>query len=720
MNDNGINHAERARSLAFLLESAAQVLGTEDAALGTWLVRLKHLAVAGDGTLRVAVAGTVKSGKSTLVNALVGRDVLKRGAGIITSLVTRVRAGPEPAARILLKGWNEVNREVADAALFLGASPEGTAPDLRSGEDRARMAGVLAELGDDAFGEGGFFDKNVALLRAYLDGYERVSPLLEDEPTELVLGPDAFSRHREFAGADALAVYVDDLTLELPGLPFSGDVEIGDCQGYDSPNPRHMEKVQEYLLESHLVLYVVSSRVGLREADLRFLRDIKALGLADTTRFVLNADLGELESAGELVEMGHAVSAQVAALVPAPGPVYTVSALRALLEARARNGEELGRKDRLLLELWAESPAAEVDAYDRFLEWLAAEVDRGRQERLRAVREDAARRAAGALRSRVEAALVLLDRRAEDLSAERAALDEARSRVERTLAGFGEGLRSVAGRLRTDLFAAVDRVFHPPGGVLAEEVIRAVAALEPSADALEPKDRKRIDRQMSRIYQEMKTAFHQYKVEEVNPRAVEQIRRIWAETTEALGKAARGPADLLVASVEGYRAEAARYGVAVPPLDLPDLDPSIGRRVIPLFSSVAYAPADHTVDRALAFASQWTRKLATGWTRRLLGRAERKGFVASLLEDGVAAVRELLDEEVRSNLLNYNEQLKYQVLGPGLEALVDAWADAYRETVEALVLDLGALSERLEREGSGQADLEPRLRGILDALEPLS
>ncbi len=720
MNDNGNDHAERARSLAFLLESAAQILGPGDSALDTWLVRLKHLAVSGDGTLRVAVAGTVKSGKSTLVNALVGRDVLKRGAGIITSLVTRVRAGPEPAARILLKGWNAVNREVADAALFLGAGRGGAAPDLRSEEDRARMADALAGLGDDAFGEGGFFDKNVALLQAYLDGYERVAPLLEDEPTELVLGPDAFSRHREFAGADAMAVYVDDLTLELPGLPFSGEVEIGDCQGYDSPNPRHMEKVQEYLLESHLVLYVVSSRVGLREADLRFLRDIKALGLAATTRFVVNADLGELESAEELVAVARTVSEQVAALVPSPGPVHTVSALRALLEARARGGEDLGRKDRLLLELWAESPAAGLDAYDRFLEWLAGEVDRGREERLRAVREDAARRAAGALRSRVEAALVLLERRSEDLTAEREALEQARHRVERTLAGFGEGLRSVAGRTRADLFAAVDRVFHPPGGVLAEQVIRAVAALEPPEGALEPEDRKRIDRQMSRIYQEMKTAFHQYKVEEVNPRAVEQIRRIWGEATASLERAARGPADLLVASVEGYRAEAARYGVAVPPLELPELDPTTGKRVIPLFSAVSYAPADHAVDRALTFASQWTRKLATGWTRRLLGRAERKGFVASVLEDGAAAVRELLDEEVRSNLLNYNEQLKYQVLGPGLEALVDGWIEAYRETVDALVLDLGALSERLEQEGSGRADLEPRLRGILDALGPLS
>ncbi|MBW2656021.1 MAG: dynamin family protein, partial [Deltaproteobacteria bacterium] len=37
------------------------------------------------GRLKIAVVGVIKSGKSTLVNALVGKELVKRGAGVITS-----------------------------------------------------------------------------------------------------------------------------------------------------------------------------------------------------------------------------------------------------------------------------------------------------------------------------------------------------------------------------------------------------------------------------------------------------------------------------------------------------------------------------------------------------------------------------------------------------------------------------------------------------------
>jgi polynucleotide 5'-kinase involved in rRNA processing len=49
----------------------------------------------GDQTLRIAVVGPVKCGKSTFINALQERDLLRRGAGIITAFITRIRAGSE-------------------------------------------------------------------------------------------------------------------------------------------------------------------------------------------------------------------------------------------------------------------------------------------------------------------------------------------------------------------------------------------------------------------------------------------------------------------------------------------------------------------------------------------------------------------------------------------------------------------------------------------------
>ncbi len=49
-----------------------------------------------EDTCRLAMVGAVKSGKSTMINALVGQDLLRRGAGILTAMITRVQPGPEP------------------------------------------------------------------------------------------------------------------------------------------------------------------------------------------------------------------------------------------------------------------------------------------------------------------------------------------------------------------------------------------------------------------------------------------------------------------------------------------------------------------------------------------------------------------------------------------------------------------------------------------------
>jgi len=709
---------DRARSLLFLAGTVRELLGEGAEAVPPWEARLQSLGGDAEG-LRVAVAGTVKSGKSTLVNALIGGDVLKRGAGIVTSLVTRVRPGPNLVARMRLKGWAEVNREATDAALFLGAGEDGRPVDLRSARDRELLEKALGELGDEILGEGGFFDKNVALLKAYLQGQARVARLLGDDPRIVEFGPDEFEKHRDFAGHDALAAYVDDLVLEIPGLPFPGECELADCQGYDSPNPRHMEMVQQYLLGAHLVVYVVSSRVGLREADLRFLRDIKALGLVESTRFVLNADLGEHGSAEDLTLLRDRVAAELRALA-GDVPIHTFSALKALLLGMKAAGQPLTRKDELLLELWEESAASATDEYRGFVDFLGQELGPKRQARIERARGAVVRRAAGALRSRVEAAAVLAGKQAEELGVEEQALGAAKERVQGSLAGFENALTGMASSLKAELFRKVDAAFHPSGGALALEVQTRVRALQPPPAALEVTDRKKLPRQMARIYQEMKAAFHRHKVEAVNAQAVDRIRSLWGEASRALAAAANPPAELLVQSVEAYRRQAGAMGIAVPPLELPPLDPAIGRTAIPLFSAVTYAPNQFATDRVLSFASQWTRKLATGWAKRLMGRKERTTFAQSLLADGAEAVRELLAEEVRSNLLHYNEQVKYQVLGKSLDALAAAWAQGYRETVEALVLDLDRLLRLLDRAGAEREELVPRLREILRALEPVA
>jgi len=710
------NGSDELQPMVFLLETFRELIGPEAAGVDAWIERLRGLG--GAGVLRVAVAGTVKSGKSTLVNALVGQDILKRGAGIITSLVTRVRPGPEPRATLRLKGWAEVNREATDAALLLAAGHDGRSLDLRSGADRDRIRAALADLGERVLAEGGSFDRNVALLRAYLDGYERIRPWLAEEPRTLELGPDRFAEHRDFAGDDALAVYVDDLVLELPDAGLPPGTELGDCQGYDSPNPRHREKVQAYLMGAHAILYVVSSRVGVREADLRFVRDIKALGLLDATRFVLNADLGEHPTAEDLADIRDRVAAELAPLA-GEVEVPVVSALRGLLEVRRARGATLDRKEELLLALWEESPAKALDGFGAFRDGVFQTLAEGRSREVERTVRSALRSAAGALKARVESALAVAREETDRLEEEQDTLARARQEVDASLGAFEKAVRAAATEVREQAFRRVDRVFHPSAGDLALSFLDKVRAI-PAPRVETSGDRRRFHREMARVYQEMKAAFQALKVEELNPRAVEAIRAVWAEASGALREAARAPAELLTRNVEAYNREAERLGLPVTPFSPPELDPSIGRRVIPLPSAVTYAGGEHPADRMLGLAAQWTRKAASGWARRLVGRGGRKRFAEGMLADWAEAVRETLLEEARSNLLHYNEQVKYQVVGRNLEALADAWIAAYRELAQAAVQDLSTLERAVDRRRGEKADLIPRLEGIREALEPFA
>ena len=68
--------------------------------------------------VRVAVVGPIKSGKSTFVNSLFRGDYLKRGAGVVTSIVTKIRTGKHLTAKLFFKFWDEINEEIEQALVL--------------------------------------------------------------------------------------------------------------------------------------------------------------------------------------------------------------------------------------------------------------------------------------------------------------------------------------------------------------------------------------------------------------------------------------------------------------------------------------------------------------------------------------------------------------------------------------------------------------------------
>ena len=173
---------------------------------------------AAEDTCRLAVVGAVKSGKSTMINALVGQDLLKRGAGILTAMITRVQPGPESGAVLQFKGWDEINGEIRRA---LGLLPNPRLVDraeplnLQEAPDRELLAQVLAEAQEAELWTGGSLDQNYLLLKSYLEGYDLLKDLMPATGVLPLAGPD-LARHRELVTREATAVYLKDVLLTIP------------------------------------------------------------------------------------------------------------------------------------------------------------------------------------------------------------------------------------------------------------------------------------------------------------------------------------------------------------------------------------------------------------------------------------------------------------------------------------------------------------------------
>ena len=250
-------------------------------------------------TLRVAVIGSIKSGKSSFVNSLLEGDFLKRGAGVVTAIVTRIRKGEEPVARLFFKSWDEINEEIENATAIF-PSNNWQAPrarfDLRRETDREHLTQALATLDTDHLINRGERNADTVLLSSYLKGFDRVKDVVSSESRMRTHASNDFNLHRDFSGDDSLAIYLKDIQLDVDANVLNNHLEIADCQGSDSPNPRHLAMIQDYLLITNLLIYVISTRTGIRRADIRFISMIKKMGIMDNIIFILNCDFSEHEN----------------------------------------------------------------------------------------------------------------------------------------------------------------------------------------------------------------------------------------------------------------------------------------------------------------------------------------------------------------------------------------------------------------------------------------
>jgi hypothetical protein len=683
-----------------LLGDAEKITNRADQGFSQWKATCQTLSEQiSEETMRIAVVGAIKSGKSTFVNTLFGGDYLKRGAGVVTSIVTRVRSGNRLRAILHLKTWDEVNRDIDQAAVLLPTdhrSDKDPAFDIRRPEDRQAFAQALGELAADQLIVNDTRSSGSVLLASYLDGFERAGQHVETDSATVVFEDGRFPLHRDFVGDDALAVYLKDVLVEIDHPGLGGGVEIADCQGSDSPNPLHMAMIQDYLTLAHLTIYVISSRTGLRQADIRFLSMIRSMGILDTVAFVINCDLSEHESLQELEAGVAKIEADLRLICPDPR-LFTFSALFSLMSQMEAT---LSPRDRERLGHWCRETAmidftiAERTRFHRFLE---QKIRRERSSLLLKNHLERLELVAAGIGNWIGFNQDLLTRDAGEARELADRVHHQRGRLERLKLTVKNTLDGAVGHVKRDLKNAIDRFFDVHGNGPVSGVVHFVRGYQVDLGRYDENVKVAgFAKTLYLVFQEFKQAVDANMAETVNPQVIHFVKDQEKHLLDYLDEIA-GPYGAMIDDALAQAADAMDKGAAPlrrpwPRISIaPDLErirQQAGLSLPPAAATMHYS-AQIKTEAVMRFGVYKIINLIKKAFNKTADREQQEQFLA--LASGIKRMKRETERSILFHLKDYKENVKFQYL----LKLTDAAAKAV----------YGQMLERFQHQGADLSNL---------------
>jgi hypothetical protein len=661
-----------------------------------------------DPLLRVAVVGSVKSGKSTLINALMGKDLLRRGAGIITSFIARIRANEEIGGWVDLKPWSQILEEL-NATLrlmpVLRLEASGDEPlDIRRSEDRLKISSWLEEAKTEGLHGTDAFDPNLMVLSGYLDGYDLAHSRVADAVSRIELGRSTLGEHRQYVGHEGQAVYIRDMELHHP-IPWLGEsVEIGDCQGSDSPNPLHFALLQQYLLKSHFILYVISSRTGLREADFKLLDLIKRMRMFPQTFFALNADLDAHSDSDDLERITERVRTELGWVAPHPR-LFTFSALLELVEQLNDAGDD---RERRRAELWKTDGAMTLRSHDGFASFREHMGRRIIGQRTRVLLGSSLNRicvVVGTVRDTVNAQERFMSRNLGDLHKSSEQLKRKQKVLQGTLGTLEKAISGLKDSLKQELEGSVSRYFDPVEGPIVRETLDMVDRYP-----VDPRFKKdltdylELSGQLHRFYLKFRQDLYRYLVEQVNLRAIEYAREEEAFLLERLNRSAHAFWSLYRTALEDYRQSMAPFHIEVRiPNEAEEMEwPLAGEVPPPSFSDFvdqgAVGPGVLLVKFGLGRFSRFLLRLKSSLGKRK-GFGQKGNRGNDIFDEAVTLVKSEAKAELMDAFSAYRVNFQFDYLYRVLEEGTRSMLDEFTSRAGMARLDFAGLLDRGQKEG---------------------
>ncbi|NIA18944.1 MAG: hypothetical protein GWP07_00675 [Xanthomonadaceae bacterium] len=338
-----------------IIRSLRITIPEENQQLDKWLATIHELLQLSDQfSLPITVIGPVKSGKSTLLNTLIGQNILPMGAGITTTFVTAIRHGNDLHGEISLIPPKQVDNLFQNSCHFLFATDlTETEVSLFEHEDRQRIKQLLADFSQkNTLTHHGSFDKDYQLLKDFLAGYDHVADYYQREQLSLSFSQEELGQFRRFITTEPVSTFLKQATVFFPFTILPKYVIMQDCQGLDTPSPGQQALAIQQLATSPVLIYVISSRMGLRQADYHLLEHLHDLGLASKLLFVLNYDLAEHPSRKNMDEIFNRCRQELAEL-GFDQPCYAFSALYHFYD-QLKKENSLGKSEEQRWLLWRE------------------------------------------------------------------------------------------------------------------------------------------------------------------------------------------------------------------------------------------------------------------------------------------------------------------------------------------------------------------------------
>ena len=650
--------------------------------------------------LRVAVIGTIKSGKSTLINSLFAGDYLKRGAGVVTSMVTRARHGDRLKATLYFKSWDQVNTDI-ERSLVLFPTLEWRSRkepfDIRRKTDREELHQALDSLEAKHLLSNDTRNLNSLYLSSYLQGYDRVKEFLSsDNLTREFTGKD-FSAHRDFSGNEVLAFYLKDICLEIDSGEIYNNIEIADCQGSDSPNPLHMAMIQDYLLQANLLIYVISSRTGIRQADINFLSMIRKMGIMDHMIFVVNCDLSEHESYDELRMLIEKVKDDLAIIKEKP-EVYTFSALFSLFNA---NKDHLPPKDRQRLIQWEGDEkiiSFSSDQEKKFNTNLQKIVTSQRYALLFQNHFERLKMIVSGLNHWIRVNQDVLSSGADEASrmlkkikSQQKKTDRVKSMVKSTLEG---AVQQIKREIRTD----VDHFFDHRSGEVVPGLIEFVKSYNLPLGQYQ--DRMAADGFSNTLYlvfQDFKHGIDTNMAENINPQIFNFVKNEEIKIKEYF-ETITGPYEVMVNdALAEYNAAMERLGLGVAS-EYRKPAAGLDMKTVKRDKNLDFPPASATMNYSTAIKTEAIMRLGfynfIKQIKRLFRQPETEETVNALsaLKDAVKRMKKETQESLVFHFKNYRENLKFQYIFKLVDTVSENISDTMMERFHDYTDDLSQLT----------------------------